>query len=96
MLSGTIRCFLVLLFVTFSANMMWGQEPRLPGKGTIEEPYYINNTTDWQYFAYDVANGIDYANQYIRLDINLNTDIVVGSASWTESIDQSFNGIFNN
>ncbi len=95
MLSGTIRCFLVLLFVTFSANMMWGQEPRLPGKGTIDEPYYINNDTDWQHFAYDVADGIDYANQYVRLDINLNTDIFVGSASWTESIDQSFNGIFN-
>ena len=95
MLSCTIRCFLVLLLVTFSANMMWGQNPRLPGKGTIDEPYYIKTYDDWQHFAYDVADGIDYANQYVRLDTNLNTDIFVGSASWTESIDQSFNGIFN-
>ena len=59
------------------------------GTGTSEDdPYLINNTTDWAYLADNVAYGKDYSGKYFKLTADIDVTEMVGT------IAHPFNGTF--
>ena len=60
------------------------------GAGTSEEdPYLINNATDWAYLADNVAYGKDYSGKYFKLTANIDVTEMVGT------IAHDFKGTFD-
>ena len=68
---------------------------QMAGEGTVDEPYLINNKSDWNYFAKAVASGTNFAGKYLKLTAD------IGSANdpVTEMIgvdsDHAFFGVFD-
>ncbi|MBO7084285.1 MAG: hypothetical protein J6W30_10625, partial [Bacteroidales bacterium] len=51
----------------------------LNGTGSDTDPYIINNTDEWNTFAYFVNNGFNnYNGEFVRLDANINISQTVG------------------
>jgi len=60
------------------------------GAGTSEEdPYLIENATDWAYLADNVAYGKDYSAKYFKLTANIDVTEMVGT------ITHNFKGTFD-
>ena len=51
---------------------------QLPGSGTSSDPYRISSTDDWNTLAAAVAGGIDFFNEYVRLDADITISTMVG------------------
>ena len=60
----------------------------LPGTGTEEDPYLIENEANWNQFAVNVASGMDYSGKYVKLNANINVTSMVGTS------EHPFKGIF--
>ncbi len=60
----------------------------LPGTGTVDEPYLIENEANWNQFAVNVASGMDYSGKYVKLNANINVTSMVGTS------EHPFKGIF--
>lgn len=87
-LSVTIRCFMVLLIVTFSANMMWGRSAPA-GSGTFDDPYLIASAGNWDQISSDIAGGNRYDSKFFKLTDDITVTTMLGTG------DYSFRGIFD-
>lgn len=61
----------------------------LTGSGTVNAPYLITNTTDWNAFASYVNSGIDFNECYFKLTADITVSEMVGTDS------RRFSGTFN-
>jgi hypothetical protein len=60
------------------------------GSGTsADDPYLINNATDWVYLADNVAYGKDYSGKFFKLNANIDVTEMVGT------ITHNFKGTFD-
>ena len=59
------------------------------GSGTEDDPYIISNEYDWNTFAYDVNNGKNYSDKFVRLDVDIDISQTVGLRD-----DRPFSGTF--
>lgn len=62
----------------------------ISGTGTKDDPYLINTTDDWNFFAKSVAGGIDYYNKYVKLTNDITISTMVGVCG-----DRPFRGTFD-
>jgi hypothetical protein len=77
---------MLLAFLAFG-QIAWAQG--LSGTGTSDDPYLINDSIDWNWFAQSVTNGTTYANQFV----SLNNDITVSTMAGIEN--KCFSGTFD-
>ena len=73
---------------TGSKQIMFVVTDDLPGTGTEEDPYRIENEANWNQFAVNVASGMDYSGKYVKLNANINVSSMVGTS------EHPFKGIF--
>lgn len=68
---------------------------QMAGEGTEDEPYLINNKSDWNYFAKAVASGTNFAGKYLKLTADIgSTDDPVTEMIGVDS-DHAFLGVFD-
>ena len=60
----------------------------LPGTGTENDPYLIENEANWNQFAVNVASGMDYSGKYVKLNDNVSVSSMAGTS------EHPFTGIF--
>ena len=61
----------------------------LAGSGTVNDPYQITSTSDWNAFAAYVNSGIDFSESYFKLTANIIVSDMVGTDA------NRFSGTFN-
>ena len=61
----------------------------LSGSGTVEDPYLINNTYEWNSFTINISNGTNYSGQYVQLSENISVSTMAGTSE-----ANSFKGTF--
>jgi hypothetical protein len=81
------RSAMLLLALLAFGQTAWAQG--LSGTGTSTDPYLINDSIDWNWFAQSVTDGTSYANQFV----SLNDDITVGTMAGIEN--KCFSGTFD-
>ena len=79
--------FLILLLALLTIGQVKAQG--LTGSGTTDDPYLINDSTDWITFAQSVTSGTTYANQTVKLtaDISVSTMAGVENKSFAGTFD---------
>lgn len=88
------KLFLAILLV-LGTCISWAQS--LSGGGTENNPYLIKSQEDWNLFASDVKNGIEYKGKYVELrtDVSITSMTqAVGVWNATASNRKAFSGIF--
>ena len=78
---------MLLLALLAFGQTAWAQG--LSGTGTSTDPYLINDSIDWNWFAQSVTDGTTYENQFV----SLNDDITVGTMAGIEN--KCFSGTFD-
>ena len=73
---------------TGSKQIMFVVTDDLPGTGTEEDPYRIENEANWNQFAVNVASGMDYSGKYVKLNANISVSSMAGTS------EHPFKGIF--
>ena len=63
----------------------------LPGEGSEESPYLINNNDDWDVFAFNVTNGKTYAGKYVQMTNDITVSTMAGNSE-TNSFQGTFLG----
>ncbi len=81
------RSAMLLLALLAFGQTAWAQG--LSGTGTSTDPYLINDSIDWNWFAQSVTDGTTYANQFV----SLNDDITVSAVAGVENM--CFAGTFD-
>lgn len=81
------RSATLLLALLAFGQTAWAQG--LSGTGTSTDPYLINDSIDWNWFAQSVTDGTTYENQFV----SLNDDITVGTMAGIEN--KCFSGTFD-
>ena len=81
------RSAMLLLALLAFGQTAWAQG--LSGTGTSTDPYLINDSIDWNWFAQSVTDGTTYENQFV----SLNDDITVGTMAGIEN--KCFSGTFD-
>ena len=61
----------------------------IAGSGTVNDPYLITSTSDWNAFASYVNSGIDFNESYFKLTADITVSEMVGTDS------RRFSGTFN-
>ena len=61
----------------------------IAGSGTVDDPYLISNTEEWNAFANYVNNGDNFSGSYVKLTENISVSTMVGTNE-----TNSFQGIF--
>lgn len=78
-----------LLFMTLMTTSVWASNGVISGDGTKENPYLIEDASDWKAFAKNVNTGKEKAGYY-KLVADITTDITVGTTS--NKFSGSFDG----
>ncbi|MBO4801826.1 MAG: hypothetical protein J5545_08190 [Bacteroidaceae bacterium] len=67
--------------------------PALSGSGSAEEPYLISNDDDWVTFAYNVYNGTNYNEKFVKLKEDISVMEKCGKVTGS-SQENAFSGTF--
>ena len=81
------RSGMLLLALLAFGQIAWAQG--LSGTGTSDDPYLINDSIDWNWFAQSVTNDSTYAGKFVQLTDN----IIVGTMAGIEN--KCFSGTFD-
>lgn len=82
----TREALTLLAFLAFG-QIAWAQG--LSGTGTSDDPYLINDSIDWNWFAQSVTNDSTYAGKFVQLT----DDIIVSTMAGIEN--KCFSGTFD-
>ena len=78
---------MLLLALLAFGQIAWAQG--LSGTGTSDDPYLINDSIDWNWFAQSVTNDSTYAGKFVQLT----DDIIVSTMAGIEN--KCFSGTFD-
>ena len=81
------RSGMLLLALLAFRQIAWAQG--LSGTGTSNDPYLINDSIDWNWFAQSITNDSTYAGKFVQLT----DDIIVGTMAGIEN--KCFSGTFD-
>ena len=74
--------------VTIQAS--WTQA--LLGSGTDNDPYQINNSSDWDLFAANICNGTTYEGQFLKLNADISVTTMAGDGNSSHAFQGTFYG----
>ena len=79
---------------TFSGKKIVAfDSPALSGSGSEADPYLINNDDDWVTFAYNVYNGTNYEDKFVKLKDNISIMEKCGKVTGSSQVN-AFSGTF--
>ncbi|MBP5339049.1 MAG: hypothetical protein J6Z14_07075 [Prevotella sp.] len=79
---------------TFSGKKIVAfDSPALSGSGSEADPYLINNDDDWVTFAYNVYNGTNYEDKFVKLKNNISIMEKCGKVTGSSQVN-AFSGTF--
>ena len=81
---------LLLLLVALFSFRAWADE--LPGEGSVDEPYLIQDQAAWNLFALNINSGTTYSGKIIKLDLPLNNP-TVNVTEMIGSAEHEFQGV---